>query len=90
MNHKLAQSGHHKLRSSGTRFAQVIDPAQLPDAITIEILRGLSVGKGNHELALELHISIRTLFRKLSVVRKMWCVGSTMEAIVVAARLDLI
>ncbi|MFI5428865.1 hypothetical protein [Aeromicrobium sp. UC242_57] len=70
--------------------AGLIDPAQLPDSLTLDILRGVARGKSNRELALELHISVRTLCRTLAAVRELWRVEATIEAVVIAARLGLI
>lgn len=88
MKPKLAQTGHDATR--GPECAQIIDPEQLPDALTIDILRGLARGQSNREIALELHISVRTLCRLLASVRELWQVDTTMEAVVIAARLTLL
>ncbi len=67
-----------------------MDPAQLPDRLTIDVLRGVARGRSNAEVASDCHVSERTLNRKLAEVRGLWGVDTTIEAVVVAARFDLL
>lgn len=90
MNQKLAQTGQTRSCDAGWAYANLVDAAQVPDALTLDILRGVARGKSNRELALDLHVSVRTLCRTLAAVRELWHVDTTIEAVVIAARLHLI
>jgi hypothetical protein len=68
----------------------LLDPAQMPDDLVIDILREIANGRTHPDVAERCHVSERTLCRELAEVRALWNVESTIEAVVIATRFRLI